>query len=459
LVPLWRQTLKSSNASQGLGVIMSDGLPKVVIVGGGFAGLAAAKALRKTPARIILIDRSNHHLFQPLLYQVATSVLTPGQIGSPIRGVLRKQSNTTVILGEVTSVDRAKKAVYVSNGLRENVPVTYDYLILAIGVTHSYFGHDEFAPFAPGLKSLADAVAIRNKILQAFEQSEAEEDPSKHRDLLTFVLVGGGPTGVEMAAAIAVLVRTTLRREFRRIDPTSARIVIIDRGKRILGTFAEELSQAAMKRLEHLGVEVRLGVGVDGIDADGVTVAGERILSKVVIWTAGVAPSPAGKWLGAETDRAGRVRVQPDLSVPGSAEVFVLGDAASFDEEGHALPGVAQVAIQQGRYAGRLIARRISGGTIPKRFHYFDKGNMAVVGGPFAVLQTGKIRMSGFVAWLAWGLVHLQFLAQSSERVSVFLQWIWTANTGQRGDRLIVNHYGTRQIPTPAKAKTQESSN
>jgi NADH dehydrogenase len=289
------QTDKNSNGSQWLGATMSDSLPRVVIVGGGFAGLAAAKALRKTPARIILIDRSNHHLFQPLLYQVATSVLTPGQIGSPIRGVLRKQSNATVILGEVTSVDRSKKAVYVSNGFRENVPVSYDYLILATGVTHSYFGHDEFAPFAPGLKSLADAVAIRNKILHAFEQAEAEEDPSKHRDLVTFVLVGGGPTGVEMAAAIAVLVRSTLRREFRRIDPTSARIMIIDRGKRILGTFAEELSQAAMKRLEHLGVEVRLGVGVDSIDADGATVAGERIPSKVVIWTAGVTPSPAGQ--------------------------------------------------------------------------------------------------------------------------------------------------------------------
>jgi NADH dehydrogenase len=284
---------------------MSDTLPRVVIVGGGFAGLAAAKALRKTPARIILIDRSNHHLFQPLLYQVATSVPTPGQIGSPIRGLLCKQSNTTVILGEVTSLDRAKKAVYVSNGLRENVPVTYDYLILATGVTHSYFGHNEFAPFAPGLKSLADAVAIRNRILRAFEQAEAEEDPAKHRDLLTFVLVGGGPTGVEMAAAIAVFVRTTLRREFRRIDPTSARIMVIDRGKRVLGTFAKDLSEAAMKRLQRLGVEVRLGVGVDGINAEGVTVADERILSKVVIWTAGVAPSPAGKWLAAETDRAG----------------------------------------------------------------------------------------------------------------------------------------------------------
>jgi NADH:ubiquinone reductase (H+-translocating) len=435
---------------------MSDSLPLIVIVGGGFAGLAAAKALRKTPAQIVLIDRSNHHLFQPLLYQVATSVLSPGQIGSPIRGLLRKQANATVILGEVTSVDRVKKAVYVSNGIRENVPITYDYLILATGVTHSYFGHDEFAPFAPGLKSLADAVAVRNKILQAFEQAEAEEDPSKHPDLLTFVLVGGGPTGVEMAAAIAVLVRTTLRREFRRIDPTSARIMVIDRGKRILGTFAEEISEAAKKRLERLGVEVRLGVGVDDIDADGVTVAGERIPSKVVIWTAGVAPSPAAKWLNAETDRAGRVRIQPDLSVPGLPEVFVLGDTASFDEEGHALPGVAQVAIQQGRYAGRLIARRISGGTIPKRFHYFDKGNMAVVGGGFAVLQTRKIKMTGLVAWLAWGLVHLQFLAQSSERVSVLLQWIWTVNTGERGSRLIVNYYGTQQIAAAAEATAQK---
>jgi len=358
-----------------------------------------------------------------------------------------------VILGDVTSVDRAKKTVYVSNGISENVTVTYDYLILATGVTHSYFGHDEFAPFAPGLKSLADAVAIRNKILRAFEQAEAEGDASKHRDLLTFLLVGGGPTGVEMAAAIAVLVRTTLRREFRRIDPTSARIMIIDRGKRILATFAEELSEAAMRRLTRLGVEVRLGVGVEGIDADGVTVAGERILSKVVIWTASVAPSPAGKWLNAKTDRAGRVRVQPDLPIPGCPEVFVLGDAASFDQEGHALPGVAQVAIQQGRYAGRLIARRISSRPIPARFHYFDKGNMGVVGGGFAVLETGKVRMHGFLAWLAWGLVHLQFLAQSSERVSVFLQWIWTANTGQRGSRLIVNHYETRRVPATAKAQ------
>src|SRR6204780_1843172 len=413
---------------------------RIVIVGGGFGGLAAAKALHNTDAQIFLIDRTNHHLFQPLLYQVATSVLTPGQIGSPIRGILRHQKNTTVILGEVTGVDKDQKCVIVRDVDREEVRLAYDYLILATGVTHSYFGHAEFAPFAPGLKSLADAVAIRNKILHAFEQAETEEDPTKHRDLLTFVLVGGGPTGVEMAAAIAVLVRTTLRRDFRRIDPTSARIMIIDRGKRILGTFAEELSEAAMKRLEHLGVEVRLGVGVDGIDADGVTVAGERILSKVVIWTAGVAPSPAGKWLNAETDRAGRVRIQNDLTVPGYPDIYVVGDTASLERDGKPLPGVAQVAIQQGRYAGRRIARSLLGKPSPKPFRYFDKGNMAVIGVGFAILQAGRVRLSGIAAWLAWAGVHLQFLSTGSLRLTVFLQWIWSFLTGQTGVRLIVNH-------------------
>src|SRR6266567_8782672 len=266
---------------------MSDYLPTVVIVGGGFGGLAAAKALRRTPARVILIDRTNHHLFQPLLYQVATSELTPGQIGSPIRGILRNQKNTTVILGEVTGVDKDQKCVFVSNVDHERVPLAYDYLILATGVTHSYFGHDEFEKFAPGLKSLADAVAVRNKVLQAFEQAEAEEDPSRHRDLLTFILVGAGPTGVEMAAALAVLVRSALKSEFRRIDPTTARILLVDMAPRVLPTFSKDLSEAANKRLQDLGVEVRLGHSVDHIDADGIVIAGERILSKTVIWTAG----------------------------------------------------------------------------------------------------------------------------------------------------------------------------
>jgi NADH:ubiquinone reductase (H+-translocating) len=413
--------------------------PKIVIVGGGFGGLAAARALKNVPAKIILIDRTNHHVFQPLLYQVATSVLSPGQIGSPIRGILRNQKNTTVILGEVSGVDKAQKCVFVSDADRENVPITYDYLIVATGVSHSYFGHDEFEEFAPGLKSLAGAVEIRNKLLQAFELAEAEEDPSRHRDLLTFVLVGAGPTGVEMAGAIAVLVRSTLKSEFRRIDPASARIVLVDMAPRVLPPFFPDLSKAANQRLERLGVEVRLGHSVDHIDADGIIVAGERIVSKTVIWTAGVAPSPAGKWLKVETDRAGRVRIQKDLTVPEHPEICVIGDTASLEQNGKPLPGVAQVAMQQGRYAAKLIRSRIAGTPPPDPFSYFDKGSMAVVGKGFAVLQSRKLHLSGFVAWLAWAAVHLQYLGQSSLRVSVFLQWIWTYLTGQRGSRLIIN--------------------
>jgi len=424
---------------------------KIIIVGGGFGGLAAAKALRNTPAQILLIDRSNHHLFQPLLYQVATSVLTPGQIASPIRGILRSQKNITVVLGEAIGVDKDAKCVTVRDADREAVRLPYDYLILATGATHSYFGHSEFEEFAPGLKSLADAVAIRNKILQAFEQAEAEEDPSRHRDLLTFLLVGAGPTGVEMASAIAILVRSTLKSEFRRIDPASARIVLVDMAPRVLPPFSEDLSAAAKQRLEKLGVEVRLGQSVDHVDSDGVVVGGVRIPSKTVIWTAGVSPSPAGKWLQVVTDRAGRVRIQNDLTVPGHPEIFVIGDTASLDQNAKPLPGVAQVAIQQGRYAGKLIHSRLLGASIPGPFHYFDKGNMAVVGKGFAVLQAGKIKMSGFAPWLAWAAVHLQFLAQSSLRVSVFLQWVWTYLTGQRGSRLIVNHHGSEPVSTAAE--------
>jgi NADH:ubiquinone reductase (H+-translocating) len=417
--------------------------PRIIIVGAGFGGLAAAKALKNTPAEITLIDRTNHHLFQPLLYQVATAALTPSQIATPSRSILRKQKNTTVILGEVTGVDKDQKCVLVSDADRQNVPVAYDYLILATGATHSYFGHNEFEAFAPGLKSLADAEAARNKILQTFELAEAEEDPSRHQDLLTFILVGAGPTGVEMAGALAVLVRTTLKSDFRRIDPASARIVLVDMAPRVLPPFSEDLSKAAKQRLEKLGVEVRLGHSVDQIDADGIVVAGERIASKTVIWTAGVAPSPAGKWLGVGTDRAGRVRTQNDLTVPGHPEIFVVGDTASLDQDGKPLPGVAQVAMQGGRYAGKVIHNRIVGKPVPGPFSYFDKGSMAVVGKGFAVLQSGKVQVSGFGAWLAWAAVHLQFLATSSLRLTVFLQWVWTYVTGQRGSRLIVNHHGS----------------
>jgi NADH dehydrogenase len=441
---------------------MDDRGPRVVIVGGGFGGLAAAKALGKTPARVLLIDRTNHHLFQPLLYQVATAVLAAGQIASPIREILGRQRNTTVILGEVTGVDVNHQSVLVSSADRDDVPVPYDYLVLATGAGHSYCGHDEYEKFAPGLKSLADAVATRNKILQAFEQAEAEEDPSRHRDLLTFVLVGAGPTGVEMAGALAGLVRSTLRSEYRRIDPAAARIILVDLGSRVLGTFADGLSRAAKERLERLGVEVRLGHGVDRIDAEGVTVAGERIASKTVIWTAGVAPSPAGEWLKGETDRAGRVRVRADLTVVGHPEIFVVGDTASLDQDGKPLPGVAQVAMQQGRYAGRLIHRRVTGRAAPGPFRYFDKGNMAVVGKGFAVLQSGRVHVSGLLAWLAWAAVHLEFVGQSSLRISVFLQWVWTYLTGQRGSRLIVNHHAsasdrarTRSAPERQPAGTR----
>jgi NADH dehydrogenase FAD-containing subunit len=428
--------------------------PRIIIVGGGFGGLAAARALRNAPAEIILIDRTNHHLFQPLLYQVATSILSPNQIGFPIRGILQSQKNTTVLQGEVTGVDKENKCVFVSDADRLDVPITYDYLILATGASHSYFGRNEFEKFAPGLKSLADAVATRNKVLQAFELAEAEEDPSRHRDLLTFVLVGAGPTGVEMAGALAILVKTTLKSNFRRIDPASARIVLVDRAPRVLGTFSERLSQAAKQRLDNLGVEVRLGHGVDQIDDDGVVVAGERIVSKTVIWTAGVEPSPGGKWLKVETDRAGRVRIQKDLTVPGYPEIFVVGDTAAFEQDGKPLAGVAQVAIQQGRYAGKLIDSRVTGTKEPSPFRYFDKGTLAVVGKGFAVLQSGKVQMNGLVAWLVWAFVHLQFLATSGLRLSVFLQWIWTLVTGQRGSRLIVNHHGSPKVSTPAGEAT-----
>jgi NADH dehydrogenase FAD-containing subunit len=430
---------------------MPEQLPRVVIVGGGFGGVAAAKALRRAPVEVVLIDRNNHHVFMPLLYQVATAVLAPGQVGYPIRGIVGSQKHTTVILGEVTGVNKEEHYVIASSADRQDVRIPYDYLILATGVSHSYFGHDEFAPFAPGLKTLADAVAVRNRVLQAFEQAEAEEDPSRHRDLLTFVLVGAGPTGVEMAGAIAVMVRTTLRSEFKRIDPRSARVILADMAPRVLGTFAESLSAAAQARLERLGVELKLGHAVDQIDENGVVVAGERIASKAVIWTAGVTPSPAGKWLAVETDRAGRVKVQSDLTVPGHPEIFVVGDTASVQRNGKPLPGVAQVAMQGGRYAGKLIRRRVSGEAPPRPFSYFDKGNMAVVGKGFAVLD-GAVRISGFVTWLVWAAIHLMYLAASSLRASVLVQWLWTFLTAQRGSRLIVKHRADASAAVPVHA-------
>ena len=417
---------------------MMTKVPLVVIVGGGFGGLAAAKGLKRSPVDVLLIDRSNHHVFQPLLYQVATSVLAPGQIASPIRSLLAGQANTSVMLGNVTGVDAALKQVVVDADDKAGIRISYDYLILATGATHSYFGHDEFAAFAPGLKTLSDAEFLRNHLLEVFEKAEIEEDPDRRKALMTFVMVGAGPTGVELASAIAVMTQTTFRKDFRRIDPKSAYIVLADMGSRPLATFSEKLSEAARLRLVSLGVDVRLGKPVQSIDAEGVVLGEERIQASTVVWTAGVAPSPAGKWLGCTTDRAGRVRIQPDLTVSDHPDIFVVGDTASLDQDGKPLPGVAQVAMQQGRYAAKSIFRKVIGHTALPPFSYFDKGNLAVVGKNFAVLESAGVRLSGFVAWLVWALIHIQFLAENSLRFSVFMQWVWTYLSGKRGARLII---------------------
>ena len=412
--------------------------PQVIIVGGGFGGLAAAKALKDAPVRVILLDRMNHYVFQPLLYQVATAGLAPADIAAPIREVLRKQLNATVALLEVTRVDVDEHQVFFSYLDGEERSLPYDYLILATGVQQSYFGHDEFAPFAPGLKSLTDAEAIRAKLLKAFEIAEIEVDPSQHRDLLTFVLVGAGPTGVEMAGAIADMVRGTLKSDFRRIDPRSARIILIEGGPKILPAFSERLSRKAHARLTRMGVEIRTNARVEHVDAEGVVVGGERIASRTVLWTAGVTPSPAAQWLKVEADHAGRVRVLPDLSVSGRPEIFVVGDTASLDQDGKPLPGVAQVAMQQGRYVGRSIAARVAGQTPLPAFRYFDKGNMAVIGRNFAILESGRVHLSGFIAWLAWAAIHIAFLPQAGNRLMVFTQWAWSYITKQGGSRLIL---------------------
>jgi NADH dehydrogenase len=426
-------------------------LPHVVIVGGGFGGLAAAHALRNAPVRVTLIDRSNHHLFQPLLYQVATAMLAPGDIAAPIRHLLRKQRNVTVAMAEVTGIDVANRRVLVDYLGQPNTPFEYDYLILATGATHSYFGHNEFAPFAPGLKSLADAESARAKVLKAFETAEIQEDPSKHEDLLTFVLVGGGPTGVEMAGALAELRRFTLKSDFRRIDPQQARIILAEAMPRILGNFPEQLSRKAKARLEKVGVEVRTGQPVKAIDEESVVIGDERIPCRTVIWTAGVTPSPAGKWLNAPTDRGGRVRVEPNCSVPGYPRVFVIGDTASLDQDGKPLPGVAQVAMQQGRYVGKVISSRETGRSAPPPFRYFDKGNMAVIGRGFAILDSRVVKMSGLPAWLAWAFIHILYLPAFGNRLRVWTQAMWSYFSRQRSSQLIVEPRCEEPAPTKAQ--------
>jgi NADH dehydrogenase len=401
--------------------------PRVVIVGGGFGGLASAKALAEAPVQVTLLDRRNHHLFQPLLYQVATAVLSPADIAQPIRSVLRDQENVEVVLGDANSVDTAAKAVVLEDGR-----IPYDYLILAAGANHAYFGHDEWEPLAPGLKTLEEALDIRRRILMAFEEAERERDPDRRKALMTFVIVGGGPTGVEMAGAIAEIARVTLARDFRHIDTRDARVILVEAGPRVLATFPERLSRAAMADLKRLGVEVRLN------QAPGkVQIGEEPIAAETIVWAAGVRATPLGKTLGVELDRAGRVLVNRDLTIPGHPEVFVIGDMAALtDERGRPLPGVAQVAMQQGRWAAANI-RLAMNGQPPRPFHYRDLGNLATIGRNAAVADIRGLPLSGFIAWLVWAGVHIMNLVGFRNRILVGLQWLWQYLTFQRGARLI----------------------
>lgn len=412
---------------------------RVVILGAGFAGLAAAKALGDAPFDVTVIDRHNYHLFQPLLYQVATAALSPADIAAPIRSILRRQRNTTVLLAEVSAVDLDRRVV-----IAEDRAVPFDRLVVATGARHAYFGHDDWARHAPGLKRIDDATRLRQRILLAFEKAEAECCGEARAALLTFVVVGGGPTGVEMAGAIAELARKALAADFRVIDPRSARVVLVEAGARLLPSFDPRLSERARAALAGLGVEVRLGLPVTACDAAGVTLGDERIEAATIVWAAGVMASPAGRWLGAATDPAGRVLVGPDLSVPGRPEVFVIGDAAHVaGPGGRPLPGVAPVAKQQGLYVARLLKARADGRDLAP-FRYRDPGSMATIGRKRAVAEIGRLRLSGFPAWLLWCVAHVWFLIGFRNRLSVTLNWVWNYVTFQRGTRLITGLTGSR---------------
>lgn len=408
--------------------------PRVAIVGAGFGGIAAAKALAKAPVDVTIIDRRNFHLFQPLLYQVATAALSPSDIAMPIRTLLKRQRNASVLLGQVTGIDATAREVLIGD---KRVP--YDFLVMATGARHAYFGHDEWEPYAPGLKKIDDAVAIRRRILEAFERAEAETESEIRARLLTFVVVGGGPTGVEMAGAIAELAKKVLVQEFRRIDPGAARILLVEAGSRVLSAFPERLSDTARKSLERLGVEVLVGNPVSECDRDGVVVAGRRIEADTVIWAAGVIASPAAKWLRARKDKVGRVIVCPDLSVPGNPKVFVIGDTAlASGRDGRPLPGVAAVAKQQGNYVGRLIRDRLHEAKDLPPFRYRHFGSLATIGRKAAVAHVGRLRLSGWIAWMLWGLVHVYFLVGLRNRIVVTITWLWAYLTYQFGSRLII---------------------
>jgi NADH dehydrogenase len=412
--------------------------PRVIIVGGGFGGLYAARALRKAPVRVTLIDRRNYHLFQPLLYQVATAALSPADIARPIRQVLARQANAEVLLAEVVAVDAGAREVVLADGRRFG----YDFLILATGAVDQYFGHEDWARMAPALKTIDDATEIRRRFLLAFEAAEQESDPDVRRALLTFVVIGGGPTGVEMAGAFAEIAHHTLTREFRNIKSSDARILLVEGGKRLLASYHPELSERARRDLEQLGVEIRLGVHVTGIEVGAVFIGEERIPAYDVVWAAGVAASPLGKTVGVPVDRMGRVPVGPDLSVPGHPELFVIGDLAAITHDrpdGTPLPGVAQVAMQGGVSVARNIRRTLSG-EARRPFHYWDKGSMAAIGRARAIAEIGRVRLSGFAAWLTWLFVHVLFLIGYRNRLMVLLEWGMSYLTWQRGARLITGN-------------------
>jgi NADH dehydrogenase len=420
---------------------VSAARPTVVVVGGGFAGLQAARALAHAPVQVVLIDRQNYHLFQPLLYQVATAALSPGDIAEPLRAIVRRQANVRVVLGEVTGVDVARRRVLLGPD-----EVAYDYLVLATGARHAYFGHDEWEALAPGLKTLDDALEIRRRILIAFERAEVEPDPATRQALLTFVIVGGGPTGVELAGAIAEIARHTVARDFRRIDPRRSRIILIEGAPRLLPPYPPDLSAASEQDLRRLGVEVRTNALVTRLTPEAAYVGEEAIPTRTVLWAAGVAASTIGRDLGAPLDRSGRVLVNSDLSAPGHPEVYVVGDLAAVQSGGKPVPGVAPAAMQQGKHAARNIVRSIQGQP-PRPFHYWNRGNLATIGRGAAVADFGRLHLDGLFAWLAWLTVHLFFLIGFENRVLVLLQWAYAYVTYERGARLITRGWPERLRP------------
>jgi len=406
--------------------------PQVVIVGGGFGGLAAARGLARAAVDVVLLDRKNHHVFQPLLYQVATAGLSPAEIAEPIRRILRRQSNARVLLGEVAAVDPATRRVHFDGSA-----LAYDFLILAAGVTHSYFGHPGWEPHAPGLKTIEDALEIRRRAFLAFEQAEREEDAEACRQWLTFVVIGGGPTGVEMAGAFAEIARHSLVHDFRRIDPRTARVVLIEAGPRVLPTYPEELSLRAQAQLEALGVQVWTGSPVSGLDRAAVAIGADRLAARTLVWAAGVQGSPLARSLGVPLDRAGRVHVQPDLTVPGHPDLFVIGDLSSFEQEGRVVPGVAPAAMQMGAHAAENVVRATAGQP-PLPFRYRDKGSLATIGRRSGVAVIGAVRLAGPLAWLAWLGIHIFFLIGFRNRLVVMLTWAWAYVTYDRSARLII---------------------